>query len=111
MLDYVLVGRPDVPVFSERPWPSFEVDGLVVDGVCRSGGGLVVNRNVCWERGEGSEKGSCYFCSSRGDRFTVEAAVELKSSVGGLVVLSNIAFVKGDRCVGCSFDVPCAESA
>ena len=75
MLDNVLVGSPDVPVLSERPWPSVEVDGLVVNGVCRGDGGLIVNGNVCWKGGKGSKKGACHFSSSRRDRFAVKAAI------------------------------------
>ena len=43
VLDDVLVGSPDVAVLPERPWPPVKVDGLVVCGVGRGDGGLVVN--------------------------------------------------------------------
>ena len=64
MLDNVLIGRPDVSVFSERPWPSVEIDGLVVNGVCRSDGGLVVNRSVNWKGSKSGEEGTSNFSSS-----------------------------------------------
>ena len=111
VLDNVLVGCPDVAVFSKRPWPSVEVDCLVVNGICRGDGGLVVDRDVCREGGKGREKCTCNFSSSRGDRFTVKAAVELESAVDSLVVLGNIAFMNCDGCMSGSFDMPCAESA
>ena len=71
VLDDVLVGRPDVAVFPERPWPSVKVSGLVVNGVCSGDSGLIVNRNVGWEGSKSGEKGTCNFSSSRGDRFAV----------------------------------------
>ena len=64
MLVNVLVGSPDVSIFSERPWPSVEVDGLVVYGVSRGDSGLVVNGYVGGEWCESSEKGSCDLISS-----------------------------------------------
>ena len=88
-----------------------KVNGLVVYGIRSGNCGLVVNRNVCWEGGKSGEQGSCYFRSSRGYRFPVEAAVKFESSVGGLVVLGNVAFLYCDGCVRGSFDMPCAEGA
>ena len=64
VLDDVLVSSPDVAVFPECPWPSVEVDGLVVNGICSGDGGLVVNCNVDWEGSEGTKKGPCDFRSS-----------------------------------------------
>ena len=52
VLDNVLIGRPDVSVFSERPWPSVEVDGLVVYSVGSGDGGLVVDGNFGGKRCE-----------------------------------------------------------
>ena len=111
VLDYVLVCCPDVAVFPKRPWPSVKVDGLVVYGVGRGDGGLVIYGYVGGKWCESSDKGSCDLCSSWSDRFTIEAAVELKASVGGLVVLSDKAFLDCDGCMRGSFDVPCAECA
>ena len=108
VLDDVLVGSPDVAVFPKSPWPSVEVDGLVVYGICSGDGGLVVNCHVDWEGSEGTKEGPCDFRSSRGDRFSVKATVEFKSSVDRLVVLGDVAFLVSDRCVGGSFDMPCA---
>ena len=106
VLDNILVGCPNVAVFSKGPWPSVEVDGLVVNGVCGVDGGLVVDANVCWRGNKGSGVGPGYLRSSRGDRFSVKAAEEFKSSVDVLVVLGDVAFLTGDRCVGCSVDMP-----
>ena len=107
VLDNVLVGCPNVAVFSKGPWPSVEVDGLVVNGVCGVDGGLVVDANVCWRGNKGSRVGPGYLRSSGGDRFTAKAAEEFKSSVDMLVVLGDVAFLICDRCVGGPVDMPC----
>ena len=106
VLDNVLVGCPNVAVLSKGPWPSVEVDGLVVNGVCGVDGGLVVDANVGWSGNEGSSVGPGYLRSSGGYRFSVKAAEEFKSSVDVLVVLGDVAFLARDRCVGGSVDMP-----
>ena len=63
-LDNVLVSCPDVAVFSEGPWPSVKVDGLVVYGVSRGDSGLVVNGYVGGKWCESNKKGSCDLSSS-----------------------------------------------
>ena len=107
LLDNVLVGGPNVAVLSKSPWPSVEVDGLVVNGVCSVDGGLVINCDVGRNGSEGSSEGPCDLRSSGGDRFSVKAAEKFKSSVDVLVVLGDVAFLICDRCVGGSVDMPC----
>ena len=107
VLDNVLVGCPNVAVLSKGPWPSVEVNGLVVNGVCGVDGGLVVNTDVGRSGNEGSSIGPSDLRSSRGDRFSVKTAEEFKSSVDVLVVLGDVAFLTRDRCVGGSVDMPC----
>ncbi len=60
----LLVCTPHVTIAPGRPWPSVEIDGLVVNGACRSDSGLVVNRCVNWKGCKSGKEGTSNFGSS-----------------------------------------------
>ena len=61
----LLVGAPDVSIFSEDPWPAVEVDCLAVKSISGGNRGSVVNSNTDGVKCEGGEHGASDFRSSR----------------------------------------------